>query len=78
MEILAIGSRIRFAVNGQEVFDWTDPKPEFCGAGPLGLQLHSNKVPQEVRFRGLVLVENPQDVLVTATPTPSSPATPEK
>ncbi|MEY3204630.1 MAG: hypothetical protein RLZZ21_961, partial [Planctomycetota bacterium] len=78
MEILAIGSRIRFAVNGQEVLDWTDPKPEFCGAGPIGLQLHSNKVPQEVRFRGLVLVENPQDVLVTATPTPSSPVTPEK
>ena len=76
MEILAIGSRIRFAVNGQEVLDWTDPKPEFCGEGPIGLQLHSNKVPQEVRFRGLVLVENPQDVLVTATPTPSSPVTP--
>jgi type 1 glutamine amidotransferase len=71
MEILAIGSRIRFAVNGQEVLDWTDPKPEFCGEGPLGLQLHSNKVPQEVRFRGLVLVENPQDVLVTAVPTPA-------
>jgi len=76
MEILAIGSRIRFAVNGQEVLDWTDPKPEFCGEGPIGLQLHSNKVPQEVRFRGLVLVENPQDMLVTATPTPSSPVTP--
>lgn len=69
MEILAIGSRIRFAVNGQEVLDWTDPKPELCGEGPIGLQLHSNKVPQEVRFRGLVLVENPQDVLVTASPT---------
>ena len=69
MEILAIGSRIRFAVNGQEVLDWTDPKPELCESGPLGLQLHSNKVPQEVRFRGLVLVENPQDVLVTAAPT---------
>jgi hypothetical protein len=71
MEILAIGSRIRFAVNGQEVLDWTDPKPEFCGEGPIGLQLHSNKVPQEVRFRGLVLVENPQDLLVTAAPTPA-------
>lgn len=68
MEILAIGSRIRFAVNGQEVLDWTDPKPELCESGPIGLQLHSNKVPQEVRFRGLRLVEDPQDVLVTATP----------
>ena len=69
MEILAIGSRIRFGVNGQEVLDWTDPKPELCESGPIGLQLHSNKVPQEVRFRGLVLVEDPQDVLVTAAPT---------
>jgi hypothetical protein len=70
MEILAIGSRIRLAVNGREVLDWTDPKPELCESGPIGLQLHSNKVPQEVRFRGLRLVENPQDVLVTAAPTP--------
>ena len=68
MEILAIGSRIRFAVNGQEVLDWSDPKPELCASGPIGLQLHSNKVPQEVRFRGLVLVEDPQDTLVTAVP----------
>ena len=69
MEILAIGSRIRLAVNGKPVLDWTDPKPELCAAGPIGLQLHSNSVPQEVRFRGLVLVEDPQDVLVTAAPT---------
>ena len=65
MEILAIGSRIRLAVNGQEVADWTDPKPELCEAGPIGLQLHSNKVPQEVRFRGLMLSENPEDQLIT-------------
>ncbi len=70
LEILAIGNRIRFAVNGKEVMDWTDPKPELCASGPIGLQLHSNTVPQEVRFRGLVVVEDPQDVLVTATPTP--------
>ena len=70
MEILAVGSRIRLAVNGKAVLDWTDPKPELCGTGPLGLQLHSNKVPQEVRFRGLRLVENPEDILVTASPTP--------
>lgn len=65
MEILAIGSRIRLAVNGQEVADWTDPKPEFCGEGPLGLQLHSNAVPQEVQFRGLILAENPENRLIT-------------
>jgi type 1 glutamine amidotransferase len=68
MEILAIGSRIRLAVNGEAVLDWTDPQPELCEAGPIGLQLHSNTVPQEVRVRGLVLVEDPQDVLVTAAP----------
>jgi hypothetical protein len=65
MEILAIGSRIRLAVNGQEVADWTDPKPELCESGPIGLQLHSNKVAQEVRFRGLLLSENPEERLVT-------------
>jgi len=67
MEILAIGDRIRFALNGKLVADWTDPKPEFCEEGPIGLQLHSNKVPQEVQFRGLVLTENPEDEMVTVT-----------
>jgi hypothetical protein len=65
MEILAIGDRIRLVVNGQEVVDWRDPKPELCGEGPIGLQLHSNKVAQEVRFRGLILAENPEDRLIT-------------
>jgi CubicO group peptidase (beta-lactamase class C family) len=66
MEILATGRRIRHVINGQLVADWSDPNPELCEAGPIGLQLHSNTEPQEVRFRGLVLVENPADVLVTA------------
>ena len=65
MEILAIGSRIRLAVNGQLVADWTDPMPELCEAGPIGLQLHSNSVPQEVQFAGLILSENPKDELIT-------------
>ena len=65
MEILAIGNRIRLAVNGQLVADWSDPKPELCESGPIGLQLHSNKVPQEVRFRGLILSENPEDRMIT-------------
>ena len=67
MEILAIGRRIRHVVNGQLVADWSDPQPELCEAGPIGLQLHSNNVPQEVQWRGLILTENPQDHLVTAT-----------
>lgn len=67
MEILAIGNRIRLAVNGQEVADWEDPMPEYCEAGPIGLQLHSNKVPQEVHFRGLILSEDPEDRLITVS-----------
>jgi hypothetical protein len=67
IEILAIGNRIRLAVNGQLVADWSDPKPELCESGPIGLQLHSNKVPQEVRFRGLILAENPEDRMITVT-----------
>jgi Domain of Unknown Function (DUF1080) len=67
MEILAIGNRIQHAINGQAVADWTDPKPELCEAGPIGLQLHSNKVPQEIHFRGLVLTENPENKLITVS-----------
>lgn len=65
MEILAIGDRIRLAVNGKLAADWTDPKPELCGEGPIGLQLHSNTVPQEIHFRGLILSEDPIDEMIT-------------
>jgi hypothetical protein len=66
LEILAIGNRIQLAVNGQLVADWSDPKPELCEAGPIGLQLHSNPgVAQEVQFRGLILSENPKEELIT-------------
>ena len=53
------------AVNGQLAADWRDPKPELCGEGPVGLQLHSNSVAQEIHFRGLILSENPVDELIT-------------
>jgi hypothetical protein len=65
MEILAIGNRIRHAINGSLVADWSDPKPELCTSGPIGLQLHSNSVPQEVQFRGLILTIDPEDRMVT-------------
>jgi hypothetical protein len=65
MEILAIGNRIRHVINGKLVADWSDPMPELCQAGPIGLQLHSNKVAQEVQFRGLILTTDPEDKLVT-------------
>jgi hypothetical protein len=68
MEILAIGNRIRHVINGQAVADWSDPQPELCQSGPIGLQLHSNKVAQEIQFRGLILTENPEDRLITVAP----------
>jgi len=61
MEILAQGNRVRVAVNGTAVVDWRDPEPDPIKSGPIGLQLHSNKVPQEVRFKGLVLETFPKE-----------------
>jgi hypothetical protein len=61
MEILAQGNRVRFAVNGHAVVDWRDPEPQRIKEGPIGLQLHSNNIPQEVQFKGLVLETFPAD-----------------
>jgi hypothetical protein len=66
LEILATGHRVRVAVNGVAVVDFTDPKPELVAEGPIALQLHSNKVPQEVHFKDLVVETFPkQDRLIT-------------
>ena len=66
LEILAQGNRVRVAVNGVEVIDWRDPEPKRIKAGPIGLQLHSNNVPQEIHFKGLTLTTFPkQDKLTT-------------
>jgi hypothetical protein len=66
MEILAVGARIRLAVNGKAVLDWTDKEPKLVGEGPIGLQLHSNTVPQEIHFKGLELTTFPtEDKLLT-------------
>ena len=52
--------------HGAAVVDWRDPEPDRVKAGPIGLQLHSNGVPQEVRFKGLVLETFPkEDKLLT-------------
>jgi hypothetical protein len=55
LEILAQGNRVRVGVNGVQVVDWRDPLPERIKEGPIALQLHSNKVPQEVHFKDLQL-----------------------
>ena len=65
IEILVIGDRIRFVSNGVLVFDYTEKDPKMLQASPIGLQLHSNGRPQEHSFRGLVIVENPTDALIT-------------
>ena len=61
LEILAQGNRVRVAVNGVAVVDYIDPEPTRIKAGPIALQLHSNKVPQEVRFKDLVIETFPKD-----------------
>jgi hypothetical protein len=65
LEILARGNRVRVAVNGTAVVDWSDPQPDRIKQGPIGLQLHSNTVPQEVHFKDLVLTTYPDDKLTT-------------
>ncbi|MDX2035520.1 MAG: DUF1080 domain-containing protein [Isosphaeraceae bacterium] len=65
LEILAQGNRIRVAVNGTTVIDWRDPEPERIKAGPIALQLHSNQVPQEVRFKDLVIETFPKEDRLT-------------
>jgi hypothetical protein len=65
LEILAQGNRVRVVVNGSLVVDWRDPEPERIKEGPIGLQLHSNKVPQEVHFKDLELTTFPEDKLIT-------------
>lgn len=66
LEILAQGNRIRLAVNGKAVLDWREPEPKYIAAGPIGLQLHSNKIPQEVHFKDLILTTfPPEDKLIT-------------
>jgi hypothetical protein len=65
LEILAQGNRVRVAVNGVQVVDWRDPEPNRIKEGPIGLQLHQNKVPQEVRFKDITVTTFPEDKLIT-------------
>jgi len=66
LEILAQGNRVRVAVNGVAVVDWRDPEPDRIKEAPIGLQLHSNTVPQEIHFKDLTLTTfPPEDKLTT-------------
>jgi hypothetical protein len=59
--ILAQGNRVRLVVNGTLVVDWRDPEPKRILEGPIGLQLHSNNVEQEVHFKDLEITTFPSD-----------------
>ena len=61
VEILAQGNRVRVAVNGTAVVDYRDDKPETVREAPIGLQLHSNDVAQEIHFKGLTIETFPKD-----------------
>ena len=65
LEILAQGNRVRVAVNGVQVVDWRDPEPTSIKDGPIGLQLHSNNVPQEVHFKDLTVTTFPKEDKLT-------------
>ena len=59
--LFPVGNRVRVAVNGTQVIDWRDPQPDRIKEGPIGLQLHSNTVPQEVHFTDLKLETFPKE-----------------
>lgn len=61
VEILAQGNRIRFALNGVQISDWREPDPKRIQEAPIGLQLHSNKEPQEVQWKNLKLETFPKE-----------------
>ncbi len=65
IEVLAQGNRIRFVLNGVLISDWRDPEPQRIKVGPIGLQLHSNRKPQEVQWKNLQVETFPQDKLIT-------------
>jgi hypothetical protein len=66
IEILAQGNRVRVAANDVEIVDWRDPSPDLIAEGPIGLQLHSEKAPQQVEFKNLRIETFPvEDKLTT-------------
>jgi len=61
-EIVAVGSKIRTAINGQICTDLDDP--QVARRGIVGLQVHSGG-PTEVRFKNFQLEMNPKFELAT-------------
>lgn len=69
IEILVLANRIRVVANAELIMDFTD-RPGILTESPIGLQLHANDQPQEFRFRGLTLTEDPENRLLTHLPRP--------
>lgn len=67
IEILVVGNHVRMVANGILVVDYVEA-PSVLKTGPIGLQLHGNRQPQEFHFRGLVIVDSPVDKLSTLSP----------
>jgi putative membrane-bound dehydrogenase-like protein len=63
-EIVAVGSRVRTAINGKLCVDLDDP--QIARHGIIGLQVHSGG-PMEVRFKDFQLELNPKLDLTTAS-----------
>ena len=61
-EIVAVGSKIRTAINGNLCTDLDDP--QVARRGIVGLQVHSGG-PTEVRFKDFQLELNPKSELAT-------------
>jgi hypothetical protein len=62
-EIVAVGNKVRTAINGIRCVDVDDPK--ISHRGILGLQMHAGG-PMEVRFKDFQLELNPKFELLTA------------
>ena len=62
-EIVAVGGKIRTAINGQTCVDLDDA--QVARRGITGLQVHAGG-PTEVRFKDFKLEPNPKFKLVTA------------
>jgi hypothetical protein len=68
-EVLAVGSKVRTAINGQLCVDLDDPK--ISQRGIVGLQMHAGG-PLEVHFKDLQLELNPKFELLTASSQPNN------
>jgi hypothetical protein len=66
IEILAQGNRMRAAFNGVQVMEWRAADLSRIKDGPIGVQLHGFRGPQEVLYKDIVVETFPkEDKLIT-------------